>query len=332
MAGKNQPQRIRVIDKFLSKGRKYTWEDLRECILTDQYFVDKGIEDISRRTILDDIAEMRNGYNIYEPAPIPKGEDTYYYSKEFNLFKNPIKEKEAYILMNALDILNQFPDFEHSEKVKAVVEKLRRALDITENGNDGITIDFEKVDYPAAGKWISKLYPHLKERNSICISYKPYSMDSPYEVNAIPLLLKEYNGRWFLIAYNLDKEAVHNFALDRVSEVKEVYIDTSSIKLPFDPEEYFRDLVGVTLTDEGPQEIQFQCSEFLFNYFKTKSIHHSQECIDEDARIFQIYCHCNIELIAKFLSYGEGLEVLSPNSLRDQIKRKVEEMRKKYLL
>lgn len=107
MAGKSQPERIRVIDKYLSTGRKFTWEQLRDRILEEGYFIDKGIEDVLRKTILDNIKVMRNGYNIYEPAPIPKGQDGNFYSKDFSLFKHP-RMQSIYIHIHSMMLL-KFP-------------------------------------------------------------------------------------------------------------------------------------------------------------------------------------------------------------------------------
>ncbi|XOV94597.1 MAG: helix-turn-helix transcriptional regulator [Bacteroidota bacterium] len=325
MAGKNQSQRIKLIDKYLRSGRKFSWEELQDKLINDLL-----LDNLSESTIKHDIIEMKRGFMGLEPAPIVNKDGRYFYEKDFNLFGSPIQDQETYVLMNALDILDQFPDFEHSKKVKEIVEKLKNVLDIADVDQSTSVIDFEKVEYPSAGKWIGKLYPYLKDREALMLQYQPYDLDSPYEVKVLPLLLKEFNGRWFLIGLELDMQVIHNYALDRIISHKEYYLDKSTLTIDFDAEERFNDVIGVTYTEVGPKDITFQCSDYLANYFKTKKIHHSQEELTDSKNLFKIYCHINKELIAKLLSYGEDLVVLEPDLLVDQMKEKVEKLGELY--
>jgi predicted DNA-binding transcriptional regulator YafY len=325
MAGKNQSQRIKVIDKYLRRGRKLTWEELRS-LLIDELFLD----DLSERSIKGDIAEMRKGFMGLEPAPIVNKDGKYFYEEDFNLFGSPIKDQEAFVLMNALDILDQFPDFDHSKKVKQIVKKLQNVLDIEEKKSLRV-IAFENVTYPAAGQWIKKLYPFVKQRSPIRLSYQSFQAQEPKEEQVVPLLLKEFNGRWNLISYHLTFESINNYPLDRIKGFEPLYFDLSETKIKFDPETYFDDFVGVTPHEKGPVEIHFQCSEYLANYFETKPFHMSQQRISDDDYIYAIYCHLNIELIARFLHYGEDVLVLSPHELVKEISDKIKKMNERYL-
>ena len=128
--------------------------------------------------------------------------------------------------------------------------------------------------------------------------------------------------------YSLEKEVIHNYALDRIVSFEECY---KEVAIQFDAEERFSDLIGVTYTSTGPMEITFRCSAYLSNYFRTKKIHASQvEVNEQEEGTFSIYCHINRELIAKFLSYGEDLVVLTPDALVDKMKRKVKTMIENY--
>lgn len=80
MAGKNQSQRIKIIDKYLRTGRKYSWEDLQHHLIEELW-----LGDISERSIKGDIAKMRIGFMGLKPAPI-KNEGGLYFMKLISIF------------------------------------------------------------------------------------------------------------------------------------------------------------------------------------------------------------------------------------------------------
>jgi len=324
MAGKNQSQRIKIIDKYLRTGRKYTWTELQDKLISDLM-----LDSISERSIKGDISLMRSGFMGMEPAPIKNEGGRYFYEHDFNLFGSPIKDQEMYTLMNALDLLEQFPEFEQSEQVSNIIDKLKKALDIERVSGTNPVIDFEKTEYPAGAKWISLLYGFVKERQPLHLDYQPFNAEA-FRVDIVPLLLKEYNGRWFLLAYDLDKAQNQNYALDRIKSMTEYYYDQSRIEIDFDAKSYFKDLVGVTKNTDGAQLIRFKTSDFMKSYMLTKKFHHSQELVNDAENLFEIKVEINNELISKFMSFAEDVVVLAPESLVKRIKEKLQLLERAY--
>ena len=90
-------------------------------------------------------------------------------------------------------------------------------------------------------------------------------------------------------------------------------------------------IIGVTIERNAMvEEVKLKFSEHRFPYVLTKHLHKSQKTIDEMEHIIQINVIPNKELVALILQYGNDVEVLSPQSLRDQIRIKIQEMIKKY--
>lgn len=324
MAGKNREDRIKIIDKLLRTGRKFTWEQISEECHTVA-----GIESVAKRTIEDDIRAMKTGKNAWNAIAPIKNEDGYHYTEDgYSIINSPIQDKETFALMNALDILNQFPEFEQSKKVKEVVDKLKSSLGIDKEQPADI-IRFERVDYPAASQWISQLYPHIQERQPLTLTYQPYDQE-PLNIKIVPLLLKEFNSRWFLIGYRLDLKKYHNYPLDRIQGFTEYFADISDIQIEFDPSTYFQEMVGVSPSEKGVKTVRFETFGSISNYVKTKKIHLSQKPINDEKTIFEINVHINKELIARLLSFGEGLKVISPPELVSELKDKITDMGKHY--
>lgn len=99
-----------------------------------------------------------------------------------------------------------------------------------------------------------------------------------------------------------------------------------------DFEHYFDDIVGVTIPkDEVVKEhIVLKFTKQRFPYVTSKPIHHSQETVSEEECTISIDVRPNRELTAQLLSFGPDVEILSPDGVRDEISKKIEENFKKY--
>ena len=145
--------------------------------------------------------------------------------------------------------------------------------------------------------------------------------------------IKQFNNRWFLIGLQEGSHGnyITNKALDRI-------VKFSRANVPFIPNtdidfnEYFKDIVGVTLPEAHPvaEEVLLKFDEARFPYVVNKPIHPSQEIEDEEQRIIKLTVRPNKELEARIFSYGNQVEVLKPEWLRRQIAEKIENLLKKY--
>ena len=171
-----------------------------------------------------------------------------------------------------------------------------------------------------------------------------------------PYHIKQFNNRWFLIGLqegrhgNLRDSESHQACLNgRVvkNEGKANYITNKALdrivkfsraNVPFIPNtdidfnEYFKDIVGVTLPEDHPvaEEVLLKFDEARFPYVVNKPIHPSQEIKDEEQHIIKLMVRPNKELEARIFSFGNQVEVLKPEWLRRQFAEKIESLLKKY--
>ena len=133
-----------------------------------------------------------------------------------------------------------------------------------------------------------------------------------------PQFLKEYNNRWFLVAFY--KTSLLTLALDRMENVNILsapYVDKN-----IDANEYFKDVIGVTVSEGNPiEEVVFWVDRNNANYVITKPFHHSQEIVEEreDGVVFRIRVRHNYELERLILGFGASIIVLAPSRLRRNI-------------
>ena len=169
----------------------------------------------------------------------------------------------------------------------------------------------------------------ITERQVLRFYYQPFGQEQ-FELTFHPQFLKEYNGRWFVFG-EADREPykAFNVALDRiVGEVNPVDgIEYIPVEKGF-YQQYFKDIIGVTHEKDAKLEqvVIRTKSEYQHGLLLTKPLHHSQkETLSFGEHNGQWYGEVtltiepNRELRGRILMYGEGLEVVEPLSLREQI-------------
>ncbi len=184
------------------------------------------------------------------------------------------------------------------------------------------------------------LYEAIRDKRVLKIKYK--AKEEPLVFH--PHILKEYNGRWFLFGHAVGEAPyfAFNLAIDRMKECWEI----SPEEEPYIPapkgfySEYFRHKIGVSSNkDSKPAEsIIIRARNFrMYNLIDTKKLHPSQTTVkpyDEyDGKRygdFTIHVEVNNEFIGRILQMGAGLEVISPDWVREEFRRRTSNMANLY--
>ena len=160
-------------------------------------------------------------------------------------------------------------------------------------------------------------YKAIANKQVLQFDYQPFGQE-PFTLVFHPQFIKEYNGRWFVFGEaNREPYQAYNVPLDRiVGEVSEVS-DEKGAKV--------EEVIIRTKT------------EYQHGLLLTKPLHHSQEEVlpfgEHDGQYYgevRLTLEPNRELRGRILLYGENLEVISPQSLREQIKSILKEQMQQY--
>lgn len=185
-------------------------------------------------------------------------------------------------------------------------------------------------------------YKAIANKQVLQFDYQPFGQES-FTLTFHPQFLKEYNGRWFVFG-NADREPyqAYNVPLDRIiGEISFVKgIEYISAEKGF-YQQYFKNIIGVTHEEEAKVEqvVIRTKSEYQHGLLLTKPLHHSQkETLPFGEYDGQWYGEVvltiepNRELRGKILMYGEGLEVIEPLVLREQLKATISMQVEQYEL
>lgn len=330
---KNAYLRYQVLDKcFSNKYRIYFIEDLLEEVT-------KALEDfngegskIEKRQLFDDIKFMESEAGWSIPLErIKNGKKVYYrYSDEnFSINNQKIGDEELETINAALMVLLRFRGLPQFEWVNELVPKLKSIFQQDETDE---VINFDQNEFLLGLDYLPILYKSIVKETTLNIEYQSFKDKKPKDLKIHPYYLKQFNKRWFLFGLNNFDKLLYNLPLDRIKSIKPDTLKFEKNTIA-NFKEYFEDIVGVSLPLNGkPVKIILQLDNEIAPYILTKPIHGSQKKIESNDKsiIIQIEVIPNHELKQLLLSYGDGLEVITPESYRNEIKNTIENMNKKY--
>jgi len=176
----------------------------------------------------------------------------------------------------------------------------------------------------------SELLQAIISKRVLKMKYTPYGKKQ-ITANIYPYYLKEYNDRWYLIAQTKGYDSYAHYALDRIDDFEEVALPYKEPDIEFD--DYFDDVVGVTVTEGDSEDIILRVSKPRFEYIRTKPLHLSQRIVEENDffAVVSINVKVNKELESLILSFGSDIEVLSPTFFRQRVAEKICALNQKYL-
>lgn len=325
-ANKNALLRYKTIDNCLrNTARQWTLDDLIDAC-SDALYEYTGKDDlVSRRTVQLDIQKMRSSELGYE-APIEVYDNKYYrYSNpEYSITNTPISESDLKQMREAVGVLKQLSGFSGFAGMEDIVGRLEDHISAVHHERQP-AIYFESNDRLKGLNFITPLYEAIVAKVPIRMTYQSFRAVKPNTFVFSPYILKEYRNRWFVFGRGERDRYVVNLALDRIVAVEQAAGETFIEDQKFDPEVYFKDMIGVTKipgTMDRETEIRFWADAKQVPYIETKPLHRSQMVLErreDGSALFQLTVCVNYELEKSLLEFGEGVKVIAPKTLVSRI-------------
>ncbi len=287
------------IVNFLRRRGEANYNEIRQ--LLERESQEQGFKfTISQRTLQRDIKEIYTLYGI--TIECSKRSGNYFIAEEEETHSNS-RMLETFDLYNALKF---------SSIYLPLIQFERRVA----RGNEHIFVLLHAIKNRLLVKFIySKFYTGESEIRTV-----------------EPLLLKEFNGRWYLISKKVGEHTIRTFGLDRISEI-ETLRQKFVLDKNFNPESYFKDAFGIYVPEkEIAERVVLSFTKEQGQYIKSYPLHQSQLILSESDQEIQIELKVFLtyDFLHELLSFGENITVLSPKKLINQIRKVQEEVGRKY--
>jgi len=330
ISNRNTLLRYKTIDRLLRNGREATLDELIDAC-NDALYDCNGYGEVSKRTIQNDIREMRYSQALGYYAPIEVVSRKYYtYSdRSYSIMKMPVSKDDLLQLSEAVGLLKQMSSFKGFDGVGDVVNRLEDHVASIRYKVEPVIL-LENNERLKGLEYITPLHDAIMKKEVIKVTYKTFLSDESQTFFFSPYILKEFRNRWFVFGKRHDSpdRLILNLALDRIEKIvdaprKEKYRTEKA----FQSDMYFTNMIGVTRDFDSPVEhVVFEAIPAQAPYIVTKPLHESQKEVERKADgsvVFSIDVIINYELERDLLGFGERITVLSPPYFSRETTRKV---------
>ena len=175
-------------------------------------------------------------------------------------------------------------------------------------------------DIPAGLQYLNTIIEAMKNSQVLSITYRRFEDVEDRILDIDPYCLKLFHQRWYVLGRNCKDGRHRLYSLDRISEVR---LTTRKFTLPrnFDAKTFFDDYFGVVIDETPSTRIRLKVWDPHRRYIRALPLHEPQaeEDIHEDWSIFTYRMAPTWDLAMELMKYHDMVEVLEPESLRDQI-------------
>ena len=197
-------------------------------------------------------------------------------------------------------------------------------------GNRSISDRIMLEDVPSGRFYLDIITTAMRENRQIVIDYEDFFGNTIQGLKVNPYFIRLFKRRWYVMALVLPGKEIHRFGLDRIKHIE--VLDSKFIyPKDFSPQDYYTDYYGV-FHYEKPMTIRLKAYREKPHYLRSLPLHHSQREIESNNEytIFEYKIAPTYDFIQEILSHGNQLEVLSPDTFRQQIKAIIQEMHDFY--
>ena len=186
---------------------------------------------------------------------------------------------------------------------------------LQENADMKSRILVEKA--PSGEKFLTEVISAMRAGRTISLTYKSFYNQEASSFPVRAYCVKYFRKRWYMLGNS--NRGMRVYALDRFVDMEELD-EPYEIPEDFDAESYFSGYFGIIIGYE-PVEVTIKVDPYQANYFRTLPVHHSQKELEpvDGYPVFSYFISPTLDFIQEILSHGKDVEVLAPESLRDEI-------------
>ena len=284
----------------LRKGERLTYEEISDK--WNNSSVNDAHVDLTKRTFYNHCKAIEREFGIFIECQRGRGLNRYFIS-------NP----EA---------------LEDNSLVKWTLDNFSIGETLMDNRTISDKILLE--DVPSGYQWLEVILRALKQNLEMELFYENF-VGKKFSGIIRPLCVKLFKRRWYILA-DISEEKKRIFSLDRIKSLK---LTQRKFEYPkdFDAKEYFRDIFGATaVVERKVEDIIIRTYQELPNYLRSLPMHHSQKEVKTCPQFtdFSLRVVPTFDFIQELLLHRDQLEVISPASLRKDIKEIITKMKNLY--
>lgn len=297
MAKVSYIQRYLIIIRLIKNNRYISLDELVQRVDEEMSLYEgTDIVGTSKRTIQRDLNEIRREFDI--SINYSRAEGGYYVPEDEDSLSMIERVMESYDILGSLFA---------SKNLNKIIFTEKRQSRGTEH--------------------LSPLIYAIQHAFVVEFFYRKYNSNSGRTRLVEPYAIKEFNGRWYLLAPEVEGKLekhgpLKTWGLDRIMQLKVTsrhFLKDSTLKV----DEEFEGCFGIFSDRAKPiEEVILSFTPQSGKYVKSLPLHSSQEVLADDDKEFRIKLKIRVTLdfVMELLSYSGEMKIISPLHLRQEMK------------
>jgi len=287
----------------------------------------------SRNTITRDFEYLRD--SLGAPLEYCREENGHRYAPNAAVFELPgfwMNPAELYALLVCGQLLENVQPGLISSRLAPLKSKIRQLLG--ESGHDAQTIDerihIQPIQVRTANHHTFDLVAQATlSGKCLVFRYQPRGNAEAKARTVHPQRLLHYRSNWYLLAHCNEAEALRLFSLDRITQARN--LDRLAEQLPEDNLDAFVNAGFGIFGGQPKATAHLRFSDHAARWVAEERWHIDQKGEwQEDGFHLHVPYADERELAMEILRYGAEVEVLEPDSLRDEIAGRIRKMAEIY--
>lgn len=283
--------------------------------------------EVSRRTILRDIDELKIYYNApIEYDRIKKG---YYYSDNTYFVKNMmLTESEVFAVTGILPLMERYKNTPLSKTISKVYETLSQMLPNQVEVQTSFMNDVEFIEEPIPvieESTFNSVFKATKLHQIMKYDYKKISATEYKQYELHPYRIFCQKGDWYVLGFSPKHNSFSSFSLARMKNI--VLCENFEVDPDYEEKIHIDPNFGIWNNEKLPQKIELLFDKSINTYILERTWHKNQECHqNEDGSVYLSFTsNQDQETLFWVLKFGSRVKVLNPPELREKV---MEEHRK----
>ena len=187
-------------------------------------------------------------------------------------------------------------------------------------------------DIPSGHKWLVTIMQSMLDNTEMELHYRKYMSEGEEVRHIRPYAVKEFAKRWYVVAFSNEAEALRVYAMDRILSLTPT---GEKFRMPkgFQVDELFESSYGTYLPEgDPPVLVKLRTTLREAAFLRDLPLHPSQVFLgEEDGRcLFALRVIPNPNFVMELCKHGGRLEILEPESLREQVRDELRNALKLY--
>ena len=287
--------------------------------------------EVSRRTILRDIDELKIYYNApIEYDRIKKG---YYYSDNTYFVRNMLlTESEVFAVTGILPLMERYNNTPLKNTITKVYETLSQMLPNQVEVQSSFMNDVEFIADPIPvipEEIFYSVFKATKLHKIMKFDYRSISATdyTPHEL--YPYKIYNQKGDWYILGFVPNHESFATFTLARMKNIE--------LGDAFKPDPDYKNKIhidpnfGIWNNNSKPQNIELIFDKSINTYILERTWHKNQQCMqNKDGSVYLSFESNQIqETLYWVLHFGAAVTVINPPELKELYEAEIRKMAEK---